>query len=289
MKLNVLSIFLFLQAYNEDTQGAYQEGVNRMDDNVQYLKYQDIVKAIEKSKPAWLYGYTEGLPSPRARLLDSLVNAQEHCIYFTKQFVNDTNTKFTKHIFENKNGKDNKDSRKGEDGTEGDGFKSDGGEKTRKEDKYDIEKPVPLYGRFFKTTIINKDGQDDVRNTSNGIIVTQTPDEQTGERFKLLYSDDSDCSILRPLGKGPIPEAGDDQSYWTNTRTDCILLLSEKAARGPRAPQKWVFPETNKLENAPPGMPEYCQLIYKSFCGKDKKLQVVFDKDCPTIPNPLGC
>lgn len=272
MELNFFLIFLILQAYYEDTR-AYQ-GVNRIDDDATYLKHQNIVKAIDQSQPAWLYGYSLNGPSPTARLLESLENLKDICVYFTKQSLSNTNVNFTKHIFKKKNGED------GNSLSEGDG--------KQQEDKYVKEKDVLLYGRFFNTSIINNKGQKDVRDSSNAITVTTMPDEQEGQRYKLLYSDDRDCSILRPLGKGKIPDAENDQSYYTNTPTNCILLLSDVAARGPAAKRR-KFAQNFKLTNAPKGMPQDCEWAYLNLCGKEIELKVVFDKDCPSIPNPLGC
>lgn len=277
MKVNVFFVFLFLQAYYEKAR-AYQQGVNRMDDEAKYVKHQDIVKAIKLSKPAWFYGYSDNSASPRADFIESLVNEHEKCMYFTKESLTNTNVNFTKHVFESEDGKDGEAS-------DGNG---DEAPKEGKKDKYGKEKQIQLYGIFFNTSIVNN-GAPDVRNASNAIIVTNKPDEQKGKRFKLLYSDNSDCSILRPMGEGGIPPPGEDQSYWTNTPTRCILLLSEAAARGPAAPIKWDFARNHKLKHAPKGMPQYCQWVFMSLCGQGTELKVVFKPDCPSIPNPLGC
>lgn len=283
MKLNVFFIFLFLQAYYEKAR-AHKQGVNRMDDDAKYLKHQNIVQAIDQSKPAWFYAYSDNLPSPRTDFVESFVNEHGNCVYFTKEFVNSTNVKFTKHIFQKKDDEDGKGIKK-----EGAGGNSDEVVKESKKDKYGEEKQVHLYGILFNTSIVNN-GARDVRDASNAIIVTKTPEEQEGKRFKLLYSDNAHCSILRPLDDGGIPPPGkEDQSYWTYTPTSCILLLSEAAARGRAAPPRWSIRTNRKLKKAPEGMPLPCQWAYLNLCGEETELKVVFQTDCPTIPNPLGC
>lgn len=282
MKVNVFCIFLFLQAYYEKAR-AHKQGVNRMDDDAQYLQHQNIVQAIDQSNPAWFYGHSDNLPSPRADFVQSFVNEHGKCVYFTKAYVNNTNVKFTKHVFKKKGDTDGKGSTK----EDTDGESQDVVKESTK-DKYGEEEQVHLYGILFNTSIVNN-GAPDVRNASNAIIVTKKPDEVEGERFKLIYSDSKDCSILRPLKYGGIPPAGQDQSYWTHTPTSCILLLSERAARGRAAPSRWRFGKNRKLKNAPEGMPQPCQWAYLNLCGEDTELKVVFQTDCPSIPNPLGC
>lgn len=282
MKLNVHFLFLLVQLYYKEIQ-AYQDGENRIDDNVYYLPRQDIVKAITKSKPAWFYGYSHGLTSGRESL-EKLVGSEGHCTYFTKQTLNNTNVHFTKHAFEDSlNGKDTNHAKDGKNGAGG----TDG-----KDAKDRKEKLTELYGTFFNSSIRNMQSATDTREISNGIMVTRKPGEPTGKLFKLLYSDYWDCAILRPLQDDQIRSAPYDQSYYANTPKDCILLLSETAARGSSPPDEQKargLSSRRRLDGAPAGMPIFCQWAYLSMCGESPKLKVVFNKNCPHIPNALGC
>lgn len=283
MKLNVPFLFLLVQSHYEETQGAYEEGETRIDDNFKYLKHQDIIKAVNKSKPAWFYGYSYGSSSTRTGSLAKFVSSEGSCTYFNKQTINETNVHFTKHKFEDsKNGQDTRDAKHGEHGVAG----TDG-----KDAKDRKEKSTQLYGRFFNSSIKNMKGADDVREISNGIIVTNEPGEPTGKRFKLLYSDYWDCSILRPMEDGGVPPTDYDQSYFTNAEKDCILLLSESAARGSSPPDihKVRISSGLRLNGAPKGMPILCQWAYLNMCGTKPQLKVVFEDSCPHIPNALGC
>lgn len=283
MKLNVPFLFLLVQLHYKEIQ-TYLYGENRIDDNVKYLPHQDIVKAIRKSKPAWFYGYSYALTSASRGSLEKFVSSEGNCTFFTKQTFNKTNVHFTKHEFEDSiNGKDTNHAKDGENGAEGAHGKD---AKDRK------EKLTELFGTFFNSSIRNLQGATDTREICNGIMVTSKPGEPTGKRFKLLYSDYWDCAILRPLKDDPILDPPYDQSYYANTPKDCVLLLSESAVRGSSPPDEKIASSLSsgrKLNGAPAGMPILCQWAYLSMCGESPELKVVFNKNCPHIPNALGC
>lgn len=254
----MLAIFFFAQAYLGFARAAYQEGVVRMDDNFYYFDHQNIINATNLSKPPWLYGHNIEEEDIDDEIVTSLFKTRKTCTYFRKENLNETHVNFTKHY---------KDVEK-------------------KDDNMTSER---LFGHFFKTPGMARDNSAPAnRSAPNGIAVSRKPGGTPHAWFKLIFSDNRDCSILRPFslkqfGDAPLLAHPDTRiedvpglSYYTqnsryqSTKGRCIVLLSDdKARKG--------------------GLPEWCKKIYDSLCGKRPEFKVVFDQHCPRIPNILGC
>lgn len=273
MKPYILSILVVIQAYYEVTKAVQEYGVLRMDDNVYYLRYQNVVKAFTDSKPAWYYGYNYDKEAGIDAHEKLFGNSKDTCIYFTKDNVGETKVNFTRHYRKNSN-----------------------------------QTFEHLYGTFFKTTIKNHESRNDQRNSSNAIIVSKEPGKEGDTGFKLLYSDYKDCSIWRPI---KLPSGGlsaytsyvssldgyydaPDLSY-RNQKAACVVLLSDEAARGlPTGNEQevpdWMKPALNNeiIKQLPQQMPIFCRFLYRNLCGWKPDIKIVFNQSCPRI-NPLGC
>lgn len=291
MDLYIISIFIAVQVDYGVSQ-AFKNGDTRMDDNSWYIIYQDIVKAIENSQPPWLYGYSyEPSTVENGKVPESFLKDKEGCIYFRRITNNKTDVHFQEH-------KPKKPKEQKQAGTQEEQEKvKERQDALQPED--DKEEVKDYYGKLFNTSIKNDISKDDVRkSTSNAITITEIPGAKEGKSFKLLYSDYKHCSIWRPFTPPPEGQTaiGKDQSY-NKTKAHCVLLLSDWAARNeypsgqePPGLPRWMnkMPE-DMPENLPDGMPKWCQLIYRNLCGIKAKLIQVFHKDCPKIPNALGC
>lgn len=291
MELYTSFIFILFVVHYEETE-AYERGELRMDDNIYYLKHQDIVKAINHSETPWLYGYSYDPQYSREEENKDFLKVEGKCIYFRKIDLNNTNVHFNKHVLEiPKEAEGQKTAEERDDPQDG---KESEDSKKPKDDK---DKVTDLYGTFFNTTIKNLQSEDDNRNTSNGITVTTVPGEKSGRSFKLVYSDYIDCSILRPVTLSQEQAAGSSHQSYNNEKSRCILLLSDAAARNQYPPGRkpkelpyWMKQLPRDMpEGLPQGMPKFCQVIYRYLCGYKAKLITVFDKNCPKISNPLGC
>lgn len=292
MELYTIFIFLIVQAAQ-----ANERPELRMDDYVDYLKYQDIVKAISNSKPPWIYGYSIDPLYIRSTSKESVLALEGSCIYFRKENISEKTVEFTKH--------EPKELKKPSEQTEGEDTETSGEPKklqaSQESEKLENDKEVvtKLYGKFFNTTLKNADGKNDYRNTSNGITITEKPDQEDGKSYKLLYSDNKHCSILRPftLPKGEYDQLSAVYLSYTATEAHCILLLSDEAARGDRPPKDLPQKLPSYLKDLPEmsptglpkGMPLFCKLMYRNLCGHSAKVEAVFKKSCPKIPNVLGC
>lgn len=296
MKLYAIFVFLLVELHYEDTQ-AYQTPELRMDDNIWYLKHQDIVKAINRSEPPWLYGYSYDPATVGRGYPETPLFKEGDCIYFRKEDLNSTNVRFTKHNPEKP--KEAKESEK-----QGQKEQQDKPKERQEQQQQEPQKPkdekkdvTNLYGKFFNTSIKNIHGVTDKRNTSNGITVTKNTGESVGESFKLLYTDYIDCSILRPVTLLPSGQPADDSdhSYVKKEKGHCILLLSEAAARNkyigrkPKDLPRGFTLSGNMPRGLPEGMPKLCKLVFRGLCGEAAELKKVFDEKCPAIPNALGC
>lgn len=251
--------FLFVaQVYFGFARAAYEEGVVRMDDNFYYFNYQDIINATNLSKPPWVYGHNIEKEDSNDEIVTSLFKTKKTCIYFRKENLNETHVNFTKHY---------KDVEK-------------------KDDNMTSER---LYGHFFTTPGMAKENSAPAnRSAPNGIAVSKQPGGTPHAWFKLIFSDNRDCSIIRPFSleqfkNSPLLAHPDtkikdvpglsyyaEDSDYKSTEGRCIVLLSDDKAR------KGGFPARYKN-------------IYESLCGKRPQFKVVFDENCPRIPNILGC
>lgn len=161
----MLAIFFVTQACYGIAHGTYHPEL-RMDDNIIYLDYQNIRRAFNKSKPSWVYGHTFQDDDNRGSIESKLFKNGPTCIYFRTDIMNDTNVNFTKHY---------------------------------KEDNKDDMASSWLYGTFFTTHIIGKDGAPETRNIPNGVTVSDTPGGDPQSGYKLLYTNYDSCSIIRPF------------------------------------------------------------------------------------------
>lgn len=265
----MLSIVIIF-ALHGFTRAAFLEGVLRMDDNYQYFNYQDIIKAFGQSKPPWYYGHNVGQNDVEGEIETKMFKVEKTCTYFAKENLNNTNVNFTKYHKEE------------------DEKKQEKVEKEEKEEQEQKMKPTPLYGTFFTTPLIETNTPKE-RKTPNGITVSSSLGGPPQVGYKLLYSNYEDCHIIRPFPvenveklQAPLPSgarAADvpGLSYYPPEATThksikpkCVVLLGDTAARKRR-------------------LPRLCQAVYKSFCGTEPELKVVFDNQCPHIPNALGC
>lgn len=248
----MLAVIFVVQVYYGFAHG-YQEAVIRMDDDSNYFNYQNIIKAVNMSKPPWVYGHNFG-KDDNSETGKELLQLATSCVYFKKESLNETHVNFTKHY---------------------------------KKDK-DME-TEHLFGTFFTTPGIGTNGAPTSRSAPNAITVSSSP-EGPNSSFKLIYSDDKDCAILRPfpleqfkgasLDVKPDAKVGEvpGLSYYDPTSSPsyksvkqlCIVLLSEDKARNG-------------------GLPKVCNTTYQNMCGKGPEFKVVFNQSCPRIPNPLGC
>lgn len=254
----MLAIFFVVQAYYGLAHGLYQ-AVLRMDDNTNYVSYQNIREAFNKSKPSWVYGHTfqhDDFQRDSESIKSTLNQNAPTCIYFRTETTNDTNVNFTKHY--------------------------------NQDEKMEKMESTGLYGKFFTTPIIGKNGAPEARSIPNGVTVSDSPGGPAQSGYKLLFSNYNDCAIIRPfplknlegvpptITEGMHPEDLPGFSYYApNTgrqsiKPICVVLLSEDRARKG-------------------GMPSACSAVYQHLCGKDRTLKVIFSKKCPHIPNPLGC
>lgn len=228
-----------------------------MDDNEHYFKYQDIIQAFSKSKPPWLYGHNIDTHDSRYnQLKESLNSADKQCTYFQTIYVNSTKVKFSKYQMEH--------------------------------GKMEPKLLNELYGTFFQTPGRAKEDSRVInRTTPNGVFVSYSPDVTTGQKYKLLLSDYKDCSLIRPFFPDTNREDHTDASYH-GTGGVCIVLLSDGAARKMgTVPAKYKGPVQPK--DLPGGLPKECAAVYPNMCGTERKFTVVFNTNCPKIPNPLGC
>lgn len=248
----MLSVFFVVQAYCGFAHG-YEEAVLRMDDNIKYFEYQNIVNAVKMSKSPWLYGHNFAKDDKNTAIEKELLALTKTCIYFTKQSVDETNVNFTKHSMKDQE-----------------------------------MKPTPLYGKFFTTPGIGNNSEPTKRSAPNAITVSYPGGQALGS-YKLIYSNNKDCSILRPFpleqfGQTPLlaePNTPVQQvpglsyydpryNYYKSTKKICIVLLSDDKARST-------------------GLPPVCKATFDNMCGKGRELTVIFNKTCPRMENPLGC
>lgn len=292
MVLYIIFILLVIQEIQ-----AYGGSELRIDDNTWYVRHQDIVKAIKHSNPPWLYGYSNNPSTVPTAKIEDYLNVEGGCIYFIKESLNETHVYFTKHE-PNKAKVHEKPQEPAQVDPEPE-KKEQKQPQVLNDDKGTVTK---LFGKFFNTTIKNMDGRNDKRSTRNGIMVTTEPGGETGHSFKLLYSDNRNCAILRPFNYRPRPgeeSVSDDDLSYKTTPGICILLLSDAAARGKYEPGRDPNKNLHKLlananpkempKGLPKGMPKVCQLMYRNLCGDQATLIPIFNESCPKIPNPLGC
>lgn len=291
MELYTIFIFLIVQAAQ-----ANERPELRMDDYVDYLKYQDIVKAINNSKPPWLYGYSIDPLYIDTTTKESFLGLEGSCIYFRKENLSEKTVEFTKH--------QPKDVKEPSEQTEGKDTEKSGEPNTPQASKgsekleNDKEVVTKLHGKFFNTTLKNAERRNDYRNTSNGITIIGNPGQEE-KSYKLLYSDNKHCSILRPftLPKGEHNPLSDVYLSYNATKAHCILLLSDEAARGDSPPKDLPQKLPGGLKDLPKlsptglpkGMPLWCKFMYRNLCGHSAKVEAVFQRSCPKIPNLLGC
>lgn len=226
-----------------------------MDDNIYYFDYQNITRAFNMSKPPWVYAHNFGANDKDTALGNKLLQLTTTCVYFKTESMNQTHVNFLKR---------------------------------QKKDKEEEMESTRLLGEFFTTPGIGTNSEPINRHTPNGVIVRSVPDGAPSYTFKLLFSDDKDCHILRPFSLDQFKDAAltatkgqqaadvPGLSYYQygasyeSTKGLCIVLLSDdRARRG--------------------GLTTRCKHMYDSGCGKEPKFTVVFDKTCPHIPNALGC
>lgn len=249
----MLGIF-FVAAYYGLAHG-FQAGVRRMDDNINYFQYQNITRAFNMSKPPWVYAHNFEEKDKETTLGQKLLELKTTCIYFKTESMNQTNVNFMKH---------------------------------RKKDKDEEMEVTRLLGTFFSTPGIGNKSEPINRDTPNAVTVTGISGGAPSYTFKLLFSDDKHCHILRPFsrdqfGSTPLVAKEGQQvadvpglSYYQHgapyrsTPGLCIVLLSDDKARNG-------------------GLTKWCKHMYDSACGKEPKFTVVFNQTCPRIPNALGC
>lgn len=250
----MLAIFFVVQAYVGFCRAAYQEAVLRTDDRSDYFEFQDIIRAVNMSKPPWFYGHNFETGDWEGKVLKNLLESATSCTYFRKESINKTDVDFTKH------------------------FKENGNMTSRH-----------LYGTFFTTPGIGENSAPKNRSVPNSIAVSASPGGKPEMWFKLLYSDNQHCSIFRPFfleqfHNAPlIAQPGtpvqnvpylsyydESLTHYRSTKGLCVVLLSDERAR------KGVLPRR-------------CSATYPNMCGKARGLTVVFDPSCPHIPNVLGC
>lgn len=244
----MLALFFVAEACFGFARAAYDQGVLRTDDNSEYFRYQDIRKAFNMSKPPWFYGHNFEENVVSSEIVKGLLKLTSDCTYFKKDNITETHVNFTRHY--NNEGK---------------------------------PQSQHLYGTFFRTHGVGKNHQPMKRTSPNGVAVSTTPDGTSKSYYKLLYSDDTDCTILRPFPFEHLPtnfpepgtlvqhhEELEGNSYNSRIQPLCVVLLSDTRARKG-------------------GLPALCNATYKNMCGTGPKFTVVFNQSCPAIPNILGC
>lgn len=248
----MLALFFVAETCFGFARAAYDEGVLRMDDNSKYFQYQDIIKAFNMTRPPWFYGHNFEKTVSSEDTVKGLLELTSQCTYFRKDNITKTHVNFTRHY--NEEGK---------------------------------PQSQHLYGTFFRTHGVGENHEPKERSSPNGVAVSTTPDGTTKSYYKLLYSDNADCTILRPFAFGmnnehvpqTFPEPGTlpqkheeltDNSYNSKIQALCVVLLSDNKARTG-------------------GLPPACNATYKNMCGTGPKFTVVFNRSCPPIPNILGC
>lgn len=268
----MLSILIVAHAYFGFARAAFPTGVLRMDDYHNYFDNQEIIRAVNMSKPPWFYGHNFYEYEVNSGGDNPLFKVPKPCTYFKKDNVSFTHANFTEY---EENPEGNKMPNKPD---------------VQKEKKEGSEAPGVnkfrtsrhLYGEFFTTPGIGKNDGPTNRTTANGILVSTLPGGPPVSAYKLVFSDYRDCAILRPFSKeklqgnrvllalpGVRVEELPGLSY-PDTREVCVVLLSDDAARRG-------------------GLPKPCNRTFWNICGKDRQLTVVFKDSCPRIPNALGC
>lgn len=267
----MLSILFVAHAYFGFARAQFPTGVLRMDDYHNYFNNQDIIRAVNMSKPPWFYGHNFDERDINNGNQNPLFKVAKPCTYFKKESVSLTHANFTEYQEDNDG---NKLSEGAEDKKVGSNAAGDKHFRTSRH----------LFGEFFTTPGIGPDDRPTNRTTANGILVRSSPSGQPESGYKLLYSDYRDCAILRPF---PINKLNGHSSRvllalpgmavqdlpglsYPDTPKVCVVLLSDEAARKG-------------------ALPKNCKAIYGNICGKDPELKVVFKNTCPRIPNVLGC
>lgn len=253
MRLEVTAVFFVFHAYFGFIRAAQDHGETRMDDNEIYFEFQEIIKAFNRSEPPWLYGYNIEARDASIQMIETATTVEQQCTYFKTIELNSTNVKFSK--YQMVQGK---------------------------------MEPKLLYGTFFQTPGRGKaDSKLVNRTTPNGVSVSDSPGGTPEKKYKLLFSDYKDCSLIRPFFPDHPRQDYRGASY-EGTEQVCIVLLSDKAARKMgTVPPNYRGPSMPR--DLPGGLPDRCAAIYPNICGVQKKFTVVFNKSCPEIPNTLGC
>lgn len=139
---------------------------------------------------------------------------------------------------------------------------------------------TPLYGTFFRTQGRGNTSQIVDRPDDNGVTVSDNPSGANNKSYKLVFTNYRNCSIIRPVDlakiglKPGLTYEGHTSTLEQAGSKDCILMLADELAR--------------KVNNVPGDLPTYCKSVYRNICGRQPSFKIIF-KDCPNIPNPLGC
>uniref|UniRef100_A0A023G7Y4 Putative licpodalin-4 1 n=1 Tax=Amblyomma triste TaxID=251400 RepID=A0A023G7Y4_AMBTT len=112
-----------------------------------------------------------------------------------------------------------------------------------------------LYGKLSKDISGAETDKAKIRTGPNSIEVSSKPDFTEGTKFRLIYSNAKNCSILR------VPSQLGGRG--------CIVLLT--------------------IDTVKKGLPRFCNTTYHNACGTQYKFYQVFSDDCKLTENPVGC